>query len=240
MIGTWDAASTNHVIAYVPGTYSSMQGFYRHDIQEMPQWLQAQGGAGVVAFVYKDGLFPGEDVVNGEANLARIGEANDPRRARAAGEQLASFQAGLRVDPVLSGESPARTTAIGHSWGLTNITSSELFTARYDSVVSLSGAGMLKEWCPNASTVYRDYSYRDILQQAQDLHFVWDGKNPRRDDAFLHNDYYGDVEDVILRDSAGRFIVPDLGTLFDNHNLVARATDANNDVREDLKMDLLR
>ncbi|MET4052558.1 uncharacterized protein YukE [Frigoribacterium sp. PvP054] len=240
MLGTWDAATVDHVITYVPGTYSSLHGFYRHSIQEMPQWLQRQGGSGVVAFVYKDGPFPGEEALNGEADLTRIGEANDPRRARDAGRQLASFQAGLRADAVFAGETPARTTAIGHSWGLTNITSSELYATHYDSVVSLSGAGMLNEWRPDASTVYRDYSYRDILQQAQDLHVVWNGKNPRKDDSFVHNDYYGGVEDVLVRDSAGRLIMPDFGTLFDNHNLVARATDANNDVREDLKQDLLR
>lgn len=39
----------------------------------------------------------------------------------------------------------AEQTSIGHSWGLANVTSSEVAGARYDTVISLAGAGMLPD-----------------------------------------------------------------------------------------------
>lgn len=50
---------------------------------------------GMVAFVYKDGLFTGEDQRGGGLNV-RLGEANDPELGLDAGRQLASFQPGMQ------------------------------------------------------------------------------------------------------------------------------------------------
>ncbi len=67
-----------------------------------------------VAFVYKDGPFPGENTDVGGIDMFRIGEANDEDRALAAGRQLARFEAGMRADPLLGA---AEQDALGHSGG---------------------------------------------------------------------------------------------------------------------------
>ena len=121
---------------------------------------------GTLAFVYKDGLFPGENPDVGGADPLRIVEANDQQRAVEAGRQLSRFEAGMRADPQLAA---AEQDAFGHSWGLANVTSAEVAGAEFDKVVSLSGAGMLPEWMPDPDTVYTDLSYRDILQTGQEL-----------------------------------------------------------------------
>ena len=84
---------------------------------------------GTVAFVYKDGLFPGENQREGGTDLGRLGEANDPRRGLDAGRQLASFQPGMQTDPLLQG---VEQVGIGHSWGYQNLTTSEIFGAEYE------------------------------------------------------------------------------------------------------------
>ncbi|WP_182067230.1 hypothetical protein [Curtobacterium sp. ME12] len=61
----------------------------------------------------------------------------------------------------------AQTTAIGHSWGLANIRTSETLGTQYDQVASLSGAGMPESWQPDRETTYTDYSSADTLQVGQ-------------------------------------------------------------------------
>jgi hypothetical protein len=217
MIGT-PSPDTEHVITYVPGTLSNVESFYNGSVQQVPEYLQGYSPDDTVVFVAKDGVFPGEET----AGPAGVAEANDPDFALAPAERLRQLSAGLDVDPDLT---DAQTTAIGHSWGLANITTSETLGAQYDQVASLSGAGMPETWQPNRQTTYTDYSYVDILQVGQATGGVWDGNNPRRNPAFGHGEYYGPPpEDVNPYD---------FGYLMDQHNKVARI-EGNQDVLDDL------
>lgn len=231
MIGT-PSPETEKVITYVPGTFTSLGDFYTGGAQQIAGYLADQV-PGTVAFVYKDGPFPGENPDVGGIDMFRIGEANDPDRALAAGQQLARFQAGMRADPLLG---TAEHDAFGHSWGLANVTSSEVAGAHYDKVISLSGAGMLDAWKPSRDTSYTDLSYNDILQSGQGLGLVWGGNNPREHPAFEHGEYYEGPHDDQLADSASvpssgypAVYVPldDIGVLMDNHNLIATTATAN-------------
>jgi hypothetical protein len=112
ILGT-PSADTSHVITYVPGTFTNIDSFYDKSSQQFAAQLLT-GYPDAVAFVYKDGVFPGGDDGTDAINYARIGEANDPARALAAGRQLAQFEQGLSTDPTLAA---AQSTAIGHSWG---------------------------------------------------------------------------------------------------------------------------
>ncbi|UTX52256.1 hypothetical protein [Leucobacter aridicollis] len=226
MLGT-PGPDTIRAITYVPGTFTSLNSFYNGSVQEIAKFLTGKDGlSGSVAFVYKDGLFPGENGQTGNANMLRITEANDLEFGRLAGEQLARFQAGMRADPYLSG---VKQMGAGHSWGLANLTSSEVAGARYNTVISLAGAWMLPDWEPTATTGYLDVSYEDILTRAQREGYVGEGRYPRRDPAFTSLVYpgYGEFD-------------PSLGELMDNHNLIATAKDDNQDVLDTLKEALER
>ncbi|MCA5922553.1 hypothetical protein [Curtobacterium oceanosedimentum] len=206
MIGT-PSPDTKHVITYVPGTFSNLDSFYSGGVQQVGKWLHQQSPDDTVVFVAKDGVFPGEET----PGPAGVAEANDPEFALAPAERLRQLSAGLDVDPNLAN---AQRTAIGHSWGLANITTSETLGTQYGQVTSLSGAGMPPTWQPNQLTTYTDHSYVDILQVAQGTRQVWDGNNPRWNPAFGHDAYYGPApEDVNPYD---------FGNLMDQHNKVAR------------------
>lgn len=211
-----------------------MASFYAGGAQQLPQYL-ANGSEGTVAFVYKDGVYPGEHRGTGAGNMLRIAEANEPERAEVAGVRLASIQRAMRTEQELS---LAEQIAIGHSWGLTNITASELAGAVYDKVISLSGAGMLAEWRPDPRTSYTDFSYEDILHRAQRTGSVWDGNYPRRSPAFQHGDYYRGPDDAVLDDD--EFTADDVEVLMDNHNLIATTADDNKQVLRDLAKELSR
>jgi uncharacterized protein YukE len=232
MIGT-PSASTKHVIVYVPGTFSNLGGFYDGTTQQDATSLWETNPSETVAFVYKDGISPGGADGESSPDYVRLLEANDRDRAMLAGQQLSDFAAGIRLDVNLSG---AKTTAIGHSWGLTAVTSSEIAGARYDQVISLSGAGMPPEWKPGSTTTYSDFSYFDILQQAQALpgEPVWDGNTPRSNPAFVHGPYYEGPTDVFTRAPWG----PPTGVreqvLLDNHNLIATNSRHNQRLLMDL------
>jgi hypothetical protein len=229
ILGT-PSADTSHVITYVPGTFTNIDSFYDKSSQQFAAQLLT-GYPDAVAFVYKDGVFPGGDDGTDAINYARIGEANDPARALAAGRQLAQFEQGLSTDPTLAA---AQSTAIGHSWGLTNITSSEISGAHYNQVISLSGAGMPAGWEASPSTSYTDYSYYDILQEAQGLGLVWGGDVPRADPAFTHGPYYQGPVDPIEYGPFGAPDGVDQGVLLNNHNLIATNTPANAKVLKDV------
>jgi hypothetical protein len=219
------------VLTYVPGTFTSLGDFYGGQVQQVAASM-VDGAPGTLAFVYKDGLFPGENPEVGGSDPLRIVEANDQQRAAEAGRQLARFEAGMRADPQLAA---AEQDAFGHSWGLANVTSAEVAGADFDKVVSLSGAGMLPEWTPDPDTVYADLSYRDILQTGQDLGVVWDGNNPRSNRAFEHGDYYlGPNDEVLDRADNGSLGRPTVSVpkdyfavLTENHNLIATDDPAN-------------
>ncbi|WZH35748.1 MAG: hypothetical protein PIR02_13335 [Microbacterium enclense] len=228
MIGT-PGPDTTRAITYVPGTFTGMNSFYTGGVQQIAQYLTAQV-PGTVAFVYKDGTFPGEQNNAKDPDIWRILEANDKDDARDAGRQLAQFEEGMRSDPSLSG---VEQIGIGHSWGVANLTSSEVAGSEYDQVISLAGAGMLPEWEARDETTYTDLSYHDILMHAQSKGVVWDGKNPRSNDAFAHGPFYVGPDDAELD---GRFVDGDeWGILMDNHNLIASNNDDNKQALEDLR-----
>ena len=226
MLGT-PGPDTIRAITYVPGTYTSLHSFHNGGVQHIAKYLTGKKGLpGSVAFVYKDGIFPGENEKTGNANMLRITEANDLEFGRSAGEQLERFQAGMRADPYLSG---VKQMGVGHSWGLANLTSSEVAGARYDKVISLAGAWMLPDWEPAATTAYLDVSYEDVLTRAQREGYVGEGRYPRRDPAFTSLVYPGYGGDT-----------PDLNELVANHNLIATTDDDNQDVIDTFKKALER
>ncbi len=220
------APPPERVITYVPGTFTNLGDFYGGKVQQVAVSMTGKV-PGTVAFVYKDGLFPGENPDVGGIYLPRIQEANDHGRAREAGAQLARFEVGMRTDPLFGG---TEQDAFGHSWGLANVTSSEVAGADYDKVISLAGAGMLPEWVPDPETTYADLSYEDALQVAQETGLVWNGNNPRSNPAFEHGDYYrGPDDDVLDRAEAATidgsphmYLRPEyFSVLVDNHDLIA-------------------
>ncbi len=234
IIGTLDTPPTR-VITYVPGTFTNLGDFYGGEVQEIAGEM-GRAVPGTLTFVYKDGLFPGENPDVGGMNLLRIGEANDHDRAIEAGRQLARFESGMRVDPFFAG---TEQDAFGHSWGLANVTSSEVAGATYDKVISLSGAGMPAEWAPDPDTTYTDLSYNDALQVGQRLGVVWGGNNPRSHPAFEHGDYYTGPDDEALNPPAtppGQYPSAYLpwNVLSENHVLIASKDAENKRAREDM------
>ncbi|MBV1778453.1 hypothetical protein KRR55_04895 [Paeniglutamicibacter sp. ABSL32-1] len=216
MIGT-PSEDTRRVATYVPGTFTSLKSFYDGGTQEFSRYL-VEEAPGTVAFVYKDGLFPGENQRERGTDLGRLGEANDPGRGLDAGRQLASFQPGMKTDPLLQG---TEQVGIGHSWGYQNLTSSEIFGAEYEKSISLSGAGMQEQWVPNAETLYSNFAYKDdVLLWAQRTGQVWDGKVPITHESFTNHGYNRPNHGSILPD----------GNPIDDHTLIATNSQENRKV----------
>jgi hypothetical protein len=221
MIGDWNE-STRTVLTYVPGTLTNMDSFYGKNgsLQQMAKWLEANDPDGTSVAAEFVGAFV---------------QANDPEFARGTSKALYDFQRGLAVDPIRS-EPGYRDVAIGHSWGLANITSAEVHGATYDKVISLAGAGMPPEWQPRAGTTYSDYSYWDFLMEAQSTGGVWGGRNPNRSDDFESRGYFVSPHDVEL-EATGASYTP-VWKLDDNHSLVAESSDDNAPVRDALRQEL--
>lgn len=228
------SASTDHVVTYVPGTFASVNAFYADQggPQAMAHWMQQSFGPNAVTFAFKDGAFPGEDASAPQQQAWGVVEANSAVFTAIASQSLVKFQRSL--DLSLTQLPSVTVDAVGHSWGLADIASSETLGARYDRVVSLSGAGMPLNWRPSANTRYYDFSYDDALQVAQDAGLVWHYNNPRHRSAFIHGDYYSSEGDAAFsRDPLRVGDIDDL--LMDNHSLVASATRPDNEaVRDDL------
>ena len=146
------------VFTYVPGTSSNLETFYTGDNYQAFVNALMDGREDSAAFVYKDGLFPGE-----ASGSDALGEAKDQDFALSAGQTLYEFQQDMARDTSLAG---ATQVAIGHSWGLANVTSSEVAGAHYDEVISLAGAFMPDGWTPGEGTEYSHYSYADWLEAA--------------------------------------------------------------------------
>jgi hypothetical protein len=240
MLGT-PSEETRHRISYLPGTMSNMAMFYDGDVQNFSQWF-VDRHPDTVAFVYKDGLFPGDSDGLGSDGPGYLAEkslgtpvgvldANSADLAEEAGRTLADFETGVTLDPLLAG---AESTAFAHSWGLANVTSAEMHGATYDSVISLSGAWMPENWTPNPNTSYADFSYWDILQAAQSTGVVGEGNNPRSNDAFDVGPYYEGPDPVYTQGWSG-LKVPDPGVLLENHNLVATDRGVNRQVLDDIE-----
>lgn len=220
VVGDLSQTPTN-VIYYNPGTFTGMPDFWKGGVQAMAASL-VQDQPGALVFVTKDGTFPGEDDTNlGDPNMLRILEANSPTSTTTTAERLASLQHGVEANPQYT---YAQSTAIGHSWGLANVTASEDAGAHYDQVISLSGAWMPEGWAPDPSTTYRDYSYPDILQYAQEFGVVGENNVPRRPDSgFSYDPYYE---------------APSAFDLLGNHNLIATDSQANYALLDDVKVEI--
>ncbi|WIB68368.1 hypothetical protein DEI93_04850 [Curtobacterium sp. MCBD17_035] len=241
VLGT-PSPATRHVITYVPGTFTNLDAMYGGGVRQVPAYLSRRHQEDAVVFVYKDGRFPG--VVEPDGTTTAKGfviEANDTAFALRSGRQLASFTRGVESDPVFAA---ARSTAIGHSWGLANVAASEVAGSRYDAVVSLSGAGMPLDWRADPATEYFDYSYNDVLQvlQAPVLDAVWQGVNPRHEPAFEHGPYYRSPADDAADRTPGLAarVEAELGALTSNHSLVASNAPANRPLLQDLDRQVLR
>lgn len=247
MIGTLDESTTD-VVTYVPGTYTSVHSFYGDQVQQVGRWLQTNDPR-VVTFVWKEGLFPGEDVASGGMDLARILEANDEGAAVDTGRLIADFQQEL-LSSSPEAES-AQQDGMGHSWGLAGITSSEVAGAKYSQVHSLAGAGMPRGWTSSPDTEYFHWGYTDALSIAQGTGTVWDGRIPTRDAAFASH-VYGRDGDFTLYLPAGTSpgavvvspepppSVPLTTAPIANHNLIASDDPDNKTALRDIRRELQR
>lgn len=254
-LATWDAdgerfvertSAPDHVITYVPGTLSDMQTFYSGDnYQNFVLGLigdndsNHDGENDSVAFVYKDGYFPGEHDTSDRARA--IVEASDQRIALDAGVTLAGFHSDVMRDSLLAG---SQQTIIGHSWGLADVTASEIAGAHYDQVISLAGAYMPDGWEAAPNTEYSHYSYLDWLALAHEAdnlapdwivdgvvpdqllpggHLVGSGDFPADNPAFDHNLYEA----------------PNNFDVMGNHDLIHDANSpANTKVMDDLRTEI--
>ncbi|MCG7416067.1 hypothetical protein MHY30_00885 [Microbacterium sp. ACRRU] len=228
MIGTLDVNTTD-VITYVPGTFTSVHSFYGDQVQQVGRWLRTNDPR-VVTFVWKEGLFPGEDVVSGAMDFARIVEANDQGAALDTGRLIADFQHELLSSS--SEAAAAEQGGMGHSWGLGGISSSEVAGAKYAQVHSLAGAGLPSAWTPSSSTEYFHWGYTDALSIVQGTGAVWDGRVPTREGVFESHVYVreGDFTLYIPSGASSRNAViapvppasiPLTTTPIENHNLIA-------------------
>ncbi|MBD8703726.1 hypothetical protein [Frigoribacterium sp. CFBP 13712] len=206
MIGEFGPETTT-IITYVPGTGTTLDSFYREPrgVQQVGDWFAARDGR-TVTFVAKDGRFP-----------QTIPEANVPVLAEPTAARLVGLQNGLRqsYDPALVSEA-----GIGHSWGLANVTSSEVAGAHYDHVVSLAGAGMPSTWQPREGTTYTDYRYLDFLQVAQWSGQVWSGRNPGNHWAFDNEGLLKGPHDAELALTTS--LERKMEILVENHSLIAQ------------------
>ena len=223
MIGSFDARTKN-VVTYVPGTGTTMQDFFNDPptVQQIGSWSRDRGVNGdTVALVYKDGSFP-----------PSVAEAREPFVARWHGDRLAALQRGLGPS---YDASAVNEVAIGHSWGLTNVTSSEMSGAHYDHVVSLAGAGMTEEWRPQIDTTYTHYSYVDFLTVAQPTGAVYEWKNPAYGWAFERAGWFSSPNDDVLMMARPQNMRLVARALVENHSLVAQDVPENQAVLKDLQ-----
>lgn len=179
MVGDYDADTTT-VVTYVPGTLTNEQSFSGGGPQSVAKWLVDSDPAnGTVAFVYKGTEFP-----DGAFAEAFFDEAKSDDFVAAAAPVLRDFQAAVELEKPAG----AQTVAIGHSWGLRNVTGSEVAGARYDKVIALSGAAMPPGWTADPGTRYSSYTYPDILLTAERSGVVGDNY-PMKEPAFEKHVY---------------------------------------------------
>lgn len=243
MIGT-PGADTRRVLTYVPGTFTSVDKFYRGGVRAMPEWLTQQGD-GMVAFVWKGTEFPGDNEGStlGE-QLAGIKEANEQSRAGLAGEALANFVSEMRTDGEIA---RARQIAIGYSWGLVPVTGSEVAGVHYDAVHSLAGAWVPSGWEAASTTRYSHWSYTDFLSVAQDLGWVGEGRNPDVTPAFKKHLFArpGDY-DMRLGGELAPFVCPVGPPLrlpaspLENHDLIVEVSSENLPLLNSLSEEVMR
>jgi hypothetical protein len=179
MIGSY-GPGTSTAITYVPGTTTNETSFHNGGPQEVGRYLvEADHTNGTVAFVYKGTEFPDGDFV--EAFLV---EAKSDEFVASTAPALRDFQAAVDLELPPG----AQTVGIGHSWGLRNVTGSEVAGAQYDKVIALSGAAMPPGWSPDQDTKYFSYTYPDILLTAELSGAVGDNY-PMKEPAFEKHVY---------------------------------------------------
>lgn len=241
--------TTSATVTYVPGTFTTTDSFYGNEVQSVARWLNRHD-PNIVAFVWKEGTFPGEVGKSpyGSGVLIEVPaatgfmEANDPKLADAQAELLAGFEKEMRAsDPRLFG---AEQIGMGHSWGLVPITGSETDGVHYDQVHSLAGAGMPPGWAPAPGTSYNHWGYTDALSMAQQLGVVWDGQNPNTNAAFDSHVYARDGDFVVPIGDPEAPRVDGVGTEqpafrgslspVENHNLIASGRAENQQALEDI------
>ncbi|MBF4577954.1 hypothetical protein [Frigoribacterium sp. VKM Ac-2530] len=242
MLGEWPVGrAPERVYTYVPGTYSKMADFWsgKGGVQSFAARMIKDDRLDSVAFVYKDGRFPGgdegvaPDSIKGVAD--GLGEANTTSIAREAGQRLAAFQGGLDVAGGSDGADLPRSVGIGHSWGTANVMAAEVAGARFDHVVSLAGAGTIREWLPNEDTEYDSFRYDDFLGAAQATGFVYKGSNPQYIPEFQQHEYESDADRALRWNSVQAWGE----SLVSNHALIASDSAENNQVFVDLLDELL-
>ena len=214
MIGDYDADTTT-VVTYVPGTRTNEQSFYGGGRQSVAKWLvDSDPARGTAAFVYKGSEFP-----DGAFAEAFFDEAKSDDFVAATAPVLRDFQAAVELEKPAG----AQTVAIGHSWGLRNVTGSEVAGAHYDKVIALSGAAMPPGWTADPGTQYFSYTYPDILLTAERSGVVGDNY-PMKEPAFEKHVY-----------------TPPGGTgwqeaySIDNHSLIATAGPFNEPALDDIR-----
>ena len=214
MVGDYDADTTT-VVTYVPGTRTNEQSFYGGGPQSVSKWLvDSDPSRGTVAFVYKGSEFP-----DGDFAEAFFDEAKSDDFVAATAPVLRDFQAAVELEKPAG----AQTVAIGHSWGLRNVTGSEVAGAHYDKVIALSGAAMPPGWTADPGTQYFSYTYPDILLTAERSGVVGDNY-PMKEPAFEKHVY-----------------TPPGGTgwqeaySIDNHSLIATAGPFNEPALDDIR-----
>jgi hypothetical protein len=235
MLGDWPVGGApERVYTYVPGTYSTMNGFWAEQgrTQEVAAYLMERDGVPSVAFVYKDGVFPGGRPNSGFRGIL---EAADEDRAREAGEDLAAFQAGLRADPVFASSTPPRTIGIGHSWGLAAVTSSEVAGVHYDHVLSLAGAGVVDQWRHDPQTEYDSFRYHDVLGVAQATGLVYDTRTPQTLPEFGQHDFASEADERLHLTSGW---ADRLDAATEDHSLIARDVEGNQEALQRIVREL--
>ncbi len=95
--------TTSATVTYVPGTFTTVDSFYGDHVQQVARWLNQQD-PNIVAFVWKEGTFPGEGtspygagVLVDSPAATGLSEANDPRLAHAQAKLLADFEQEMRI-----------------------------------------------------------------------------------------------------------------------------------------------
>ena len=188
MIGV-PSEATEHVINYAPGTYTTLDDFAydgngNRGAFGSIDWILSQHSEDTVAFLYVNNQWadeiPGVQVPNPSGKHEGYG-ANDEQVAMDAGEYVASFTDGvLMSEPNLMN---AKLSGVGHSFGHSVITASEVAGIEYDVVVSYSGSNCVPDWSPSGGTQYANIQYdNDVLNPAQQFNVLYGGSGYNPDD----------------------------------------------------------
>jgi hypothetical protein len=242
MLGEWPVGGApERVYTYVPGTSAQMKDFWKTGagMQDFARRLMRDDEINSVAFIYKDGRFPGggDQVFPAERKglVEALAQANSSPFARASGERLAAFRSGLDISGASTGSPPPRSVGIGHSWGTANIVASEVAGAHWDHVVSLAGAGAVPEWSGSPDTEYDSFRYDDALGAVQATGIVYRHRNPQFLAEFEQHEYESYADRMSGWDTPA---VVRLTTLLMNHALIATDSAENDQVIRDVLKEL--